>query len=99
MQRISSVLRLLFPSGALLAAASAPLAAQGVREERVAGRKVWYSLRDVPSRYAHISELPPAAPYYILVSESRRYCVVNEQVYVTIRDNELFPCRWRASGS
>jgi hypothetical protein len=94
MNRIPSVLCLLLSCGALLVG-STPLAAQGVTEERVAGRKVWYSLRDVPSRYAHLSELPPAAPYYILLSESRRYCVVNDQIYLTIRDDELFACRWR----
>jgi hypothetical protein len=95
MHRIQSVLYLLVPCGVLLSAATRPLAAQGITEERVADRKVWYSLRDVPSRYAHLSELPPAAPYYILLAESRRYCVVNDQVYLTIRDNELFACRWR----
>jgi hypothetical protein len=62
-------------------------------EERVALRLVWYDFHEVPARYAISSEMV-APPYYVLLSESGRFCPVSEAVYREAVEGLVWPCRW-----
>ncbi len=62
-------------------------------EERVAVRLVWYDLHEVPAPYA-ISSQMMVPPYYILLSESGRFCPVSEAVYREAVEGRVWACRW-----
>lgn len=62
-------------------------------EERVALRLVWYDLHEVPAAYV-ISSETMVPPYYLLLSESGRFCPVSEAVYREAVEGRVWPCRW-----
>lgn len=68
----------------------APLA-----EETVTGRLAWLDPSLVPSEYRLLATTPYVGPYYVLVSQSGRYCAVTDVVYVIVQDNQRWACDWR----
>ncbi|HVH68655.1 MAG TPA: hypothetical protein VM716_12380 [Gemmatimonadales bacterium] len=73
----------------------APAPAPQVPEETVAGRMQWIDPRDVPREFLRLPTAPYVGPYYILISVSGHYCVVSDDVYVTVQDEQRWACDWR----
>ena len=66
----------------------------GLTRERVVGRGAWLDVSKAPEGYRSVTSAPLTGPYYILISLSSRYCVVDERDYTRALDGQLWACEW-----
>jgi hypothetical protein len=62
--------------------------------ERVVSRGSWLDLQDVPPAYRSPGRTPLIGPYYVLISYSRRYCVVDAITFARAQDDQFWTCEW-----
>lgn len=78
-------------TGASRPASPNPLA---VSRERAVSWRYWLDVQNAPPAYRSASRAPLVGPYYVLISYSRRYCVVDVIAFARAQDDHFWTCEW-----
>lgn len=67
----------------------------GITKERIADRRPYVDIEEVPSIYRR-PEDPIAGAVYFLFSDQGDACLVSDQDFTMAVDGEDWPCKWRS---